>query len=111
MPNLKPHELESKLVEIVERLRQAFQPSAIYLFGSYAYGTPGPASDVDILVIVPASDLHPYDRDALAYKALRGLGIAKDVQVYTRQEFEDRAACRSNFEHTVMRKGRLLYAA
>lgn len=111
MPALKPEELESKLGEIVERLRRAIQPSAIYLFGSYAYGKPGPASDVDILVIVPSSELHPYDRDARAYKALRGLGIAKDVQVYTQQEFTERAACRSNFEHTVMEKGRLLYAA
>jgi predicted nucleotidyltransferase len=31
-----------------------FQPDKIFLFGSYAYGTPHQDSDVDILVVMPA---------------------------------------------------------
>ena len=30
-----------------------FHPERIILFGSYAYGSPGPESDVDILVVLP----------------------------------------------------------
>jgi len=30
-----------------------FDPDKIILFGSYAYGNPGPYSDVDLLVILP----------------------------------------------------------
>ena len=33
---------------------ERFGPDKIILFGSYAYGTPHPNSDVDILVVLPA---------------------------------------------------------
>src|SRR5437868_11190312 len=34
-----------------------FHPDKIILFGSYAYGQPHAESDVDLLVIMPASDV------------------------------------------------------
>ena len=64
-----------------------------------------------MLVIVGESSLDPYSRDAIAYRALRGLGIAKDVQVYTRSEFDERAALPVSFERTVKTKGKLIYVA
>ena len=111
MPILSPEELEQKLDEIVRRLRDALDPVAIYFFGSYAYGTPQSHSDIDLLVVIEDSPLSPYQRDAQAYRALRGLGVPKDVQVYTRAEFEERAALPVSFERTVKTKGRVLYAA
>jgi predicted nucleotidyltransferase len=63
-------ELEPLRSEIVARLRAALSPVAIYLFGSYAYGTPSPGSAVDLVVIVADSPLDPYERDAVAYRAL-----------------------------------------
>ena len=41
------------LTELVRRLREAFQPERIYLFGSKARGEAGPDSDYDLLVVVP----------------------------------------------------------
>lgn len=108
---LSPEQLETTLAEIVRRLREALSPSAIYLFGSYAYGSPQRHSDLDLLVIIEDSPLGPYQRDAKAYLALCGLGVPKDVMVYTRQEFERRAALRTSFERTVKNKGKLLYVA
>ena len=111
MAVLSEAELHDKLSEAVSRLCQALSPLAIYFFGSYAYGTPQPHSDIDLLVVVNDSPLDPYSRDAVAYRALRGLGVPKDVQVYTREEFETRAALPVSFERTVKQKGKLLYAA
>lgn len=111
MALLTQQQIEEKLALIVERLRAAFSPVAIYLFGSYVYGTPGPHSDLDLLAVVEASPLTAYQRDALAYRALRGIPVPIDVQVYTREEFEGRAALPVSFERTVQRKGKLLYAA
>jgi uncharacterized protein len=111
MAALTATELERKLADVVDRLRTALAPAAIYLFGSYAYGQPHAGSDLDLLVVVDASSLSPYQRDATAYLALLGLGVPKDVQVYTRAEFEARAALPVSFERTVKQKGRLLYAA
>ena len=110
MPVLSGPELEEKLAEIVTRLRAALSPVAIYLFGSYAYGTPAAHSDIDLLVIVEDSQLHPYDRDAVAYRALGSVSMPVDVQVYTQAEFDKRSALRVSFERTVKNKGKLVYA-
>jgi len=39
--------------ELARRIAAEFHPDRIILFGSYAYGTPEPDSDVDLLVIMP----------------------------------------------------------
>jgi uncharacterized protein len=39
--------------ELSQRIAREFQPDRIILFGSYAYGTPRPDSDVDLLVVLP----------------------------------------------------------
>jgi predicted nucleotidyltransferase len=39
--------------EVAERIVREFNPERIILFGSHAYGTPGPDSDVDLLVVLP----------------------------------------------------------
>ena len=99
------------LDEIVRRLRAAFSPAMIYHFGSSARGTAQSHSDIDLLVIVPESDLDFFRRSAVAVAALRGLAVPIDVQVYTRDEFEQRAALPISFERTVKESGRVLYAA
>jgi predicted nucleotidyltransferase len=99
------------LAEVIDRLRDAFSPTAIYLYGSYAYGTPGPGSDLDLLVVVGDDTRNPYDRDAAAYHALVGIGFPVDVQVYTREEFDERAGLRVSFERTVKTQGKVIYAA
>ncbi|MFV9503604.1 MAG: nucleotidyltransferase domain-containing protein [Oscillochloridaceae bacterium umkhey_bin13] len=40
---------------LADQIAAAFQPEQIILFGSYAYGTPGRHSDVDLLVGFRAS--------------------------------------------------------
>jgi predicted nucleotidyltransferase len=103
--------VDEALPEIVRRLRDALGPEMIYLFGSSAAGTIGPDSDVDLLVVVAESKDGFYQRGAAAYRALRGIPVPIDVQVYTREEFESRASLPVSFERTVRQKGRVLYAA
>jgi predicted nucleotidyltransferase len=38
---------------VADRIAREFSPEKIILFGSYASGTPGPDSDVDLLVVLP----------------------------------------------------------
>lgn len=42
-------------------IAQAFKPEKIILYGSYAYGSPHEASDVDLLVIMPIEG-NPIDK-------------------------------------------------
>ena len=111
MALLSPGQLDAELERIISRLRDALHPVCIYLFGSYAYGEPTRDSDVDLLVIVEDSDLPGHERDAEAYRALGDIRIPIDVQVYTREEFEERALLRVSFEKTVKAKGKIVYAA
>lgn len=102
---------QAVLAEIVRRLVAALHPERIYLFGSRARGDAQPDSDYDLLVVVPASNLDRYQRDLLAFDALCGVGVSKDVLVYTREEFEFRSKAASSLPATVLREGKLLYAA
>lgn len=102
---------DPKLAEIVRRLVDALHPDRIYLFGSMARGDAGPDSDYDLLVVVSASDLPGYRRDQIAYRALHGVGVPKDVLVWTREEFDSRVHLPASLPATVVREGKLLYAA
>jgi len=109
--SMRPEDLGQLLREVIRRLCEALTPEAIYLYGSCAYGQPGPHSELDLLVVVASSPLGFYERTAEAYRALRRIGVPIDVQVYTREEFDGRASLPVSFERTVREKGRLLYAA
>ncbi len=95
----------------IERLVDVLHPEKVYLFGSRARGDHGEYSDVDLLVIVPESDLPGYARDRIALRALRGIGMAVDVLVFTKPEFDRKLAVACSLPATVHREGRLLYAA
>lgn len=43
----------SQISALVDQIVSLFSPEQIILFGSYAYGTPGEDSDVDLLVVMP----------------------------------------------------------
>ena len=98
-------QVSGHLREAVQRLRLALRPQAIYLYGSHAYGTPSLHSDLDLLVVVPRTPLTAFERDAVAYRALGDIRFPIDVQVYTEDEFEARAALPLSFERTVKQKG------
>jgi predicted nucleotidyltransferase len=99
------------LNEAVRRLVEAYHPWRVYLFGSVARGDAGPDSDYDVMVVVP-DEAPPQLRDCdLAYQALRGLRIAKDILVWRRTEFDKRLHLKASLPSTVVREGKLLYAA
>lgn len=97
------------MAESVRRLRASLQAERIYLFGSHARGEADEDSDFDFLVVVRDSPLPRYKREQQAFRALCGMGIAKDVLVFTREEFERGVTVVSSLPATVVREGRLLY--
>lgn len=102
---------DPQLAEIVRRLVAAYQPERIYLFGSKARGDAGPDSDYDLLVVA-ADDAPAERRDSkLAHKALWGVRTAADVIVWEESRFERRSRVVCSLPATVLREGRVLYAA
>jgi len=102
---------DPKLREIVQRLADAYHPLRIYLFGSKARGTAGPDSDYDLLIVVSDDAPPELKRNKLAYQTLWGVRGAKDVLVCPEEWFLSRATVISSLPATVLREGKLLYAA
>ncbi|NJL50153.1 MAG: nucleotidyltransferase domain-containing protein [Leptolyngbyaceae cyanobacterium SM2_5_2] len=100
---------EELIQEITQRLVKTFQPEQIILFGSHAWGVPTPNSDVDLMVIVPDSDCSSYQRAVIGHRCLSGLGIAKDIIVRTRAEFDFWQEARASLEYKVAHQGKVLY--
>jgi predicted nucleotidyltransferase len=99
------------LEEIIHRLVQVYRPEQIYLFGSVARGEAGADSDFDIMVVVSNQAPAEKQRSRLAYQALRGTGVAADILVWTKKSFEERLHLQASLPATIMREGKLLYAA
>lgn len=102
---------EPALQEMVRRLKERLRPERIYLFGSRARGDASADSDYDLLVVVADSPLAGYKRDQEAFRALRGVGVAKDVIVLTSDEFRRKSTVVCSLVATVLREGKLLYVA
>jgi predicted nucleotidyltransferase len=97
------------LEEIVARLVQGLHPERIYLFGSQARGQAEESSDIDLLVVVPDSELPRHRREALSYDLLWGVTVPVDVIVLTQAEFQRASRVRTSLASTVRTEGRLLY--
>ncbi len=97
--------------DIIQRLVQAYEPERIYLFGSVARGDMHPDSDYDFMLIVGDNAPSARRRSRLAYQVLRGTGMAIDVLVWTKSEFEARLHLKASFPSTVVSEGKLIYAS
>ncbi len=101
---------EEVLQEAVRRLLEGLAPEAIYLYGSYAYGSPNEDSDVDLFVVVDELDTPRYEVEARAYGLLAGMRFPAEIRVVTREEFEDRRNWVASLEREVHERGIELYA-
>lgn len=88
---------------------EEFSPEQIFLFGSHAWGNPGPDSDLDVLVIVEDSDMIPAKRAARAYRRLRNIPYPLDIMVKTRQEVNRFSKVPAALEHQILQRGKRIY--
>lgn len=102
-------ETSQVLDEITRRLVTEFAPKRVILFGSHAWGKPDQDSDIDVMVIVGASNESRYQRAVRAHRVLADLPMPKDVLVETADEFAFRAQSPASLEHKIAHEGRLLY--
>jgi predicted nucleotidyltransferase len=97
--------------EVKNRLVKTYNPVAIYLFGSYAWGTPNEDSDLDLLIVVDESDERSFERVRVGQRALFGLGISKDLIVYTQEEFDIFSNRITTLGYKIKNEGKVLYAS
>ena len=96
--------------EVTTRLVQTYKPLEIYLFGSYAWGTPHKDSDLDLMIVVEALAKTRHEMLVKGHSVLIGMDVAKDLLLYTREEFDERAEDKMTLCYQVKREGRRIYA-
>jgi predicted nucleotidyltransferase len=97
------------LQEITERLVAQLKPEEIILFGSRAWGSPRDDSDVDLLISLTTGADAVADYELQARRCLRGLGVAKDILVRTRDQIERYRDVPASLEALILSQGRVLY--
>lgn len=101
---------QGAIQEISKRLVIAAQPIKVILFGSFARGTPGPDSDIDILVIKKKVESKHAEMVRLR-KVLKGIPFPIDVLVISEEEFKERSVYPSNVYYWANQDGKVLYEA
>jgi predicted nucleotidyltransferase len=99
------HDIQQVVAQVVER----FHPQQVFLFGSYAYGTPTSDSDVDLLVVME-TPLRNVDQAVEIRKAV-DFPFPLDLLVRTPEQIAARIALGDVFLGEVLSKGMTLYEA
>jgi predicted nucleotidyltransferase len=100
------------VLELIKNALLAHTPAeAIYLFGSYAYGTPTRDSDLDICAVIPDSDVDTaFLSGDIRYDLTLTTKKPMDLILTKKSSFAKRSAWNISIENTVAHKGELLYA-
>jgi predicted nucleotidyltransferase len=106
-PGFKPVTNEL-LKTIAKRIVAGVQPQKIILFGSYAYGTPSPDSDLDLLVIMDTNK-RPAERILDVSRFLRPRPFPMDILVRTPYEIADSLEHKDSFTQEILTNGVVLY--
>jgi predicted nucleotidyltransferase len=98
----------AEIERMVKRIIEGFNPQKIILFGSYASGTFGPDSDVDLLVIM---NVEGSKREIATQidRALIDRRLPLDVIVATPEDVERYRKLVGNVIRPALREGKVLY--
>jgi len=96
--------------EITEKIVKEYQPEKIILFGSYAWGTPGPDSDLDFFVI-KKTDVPSVKRLEQIDKLFPIRYTPMDFLVYTPEQVKRRVLGGDFFVRQIVNSGKVLYAS
>ncbi len=108
---VKDKKITKIISEVVDKIKNEYQPEKIILFGSYAYGKPNNDSDLDLFIVKDTEKRRP-ERFVEVSKIVHDSqgGIYISPLVYTPDEVEERLALGDQFLEEVFTKGEILYA-
>gem|GEM_PF-1991991 len=110
LDNLWTPVTDDLLNEIVSRIVRAFDPEAVILFGSRAYGEPVHDSDIDLLVMMEALGSHSvFERHRAISDLFPHRRFALDVLVRTPAEMDQLLQQGSTFFREIVTHGKVLY--
>jgi predicted nucleotidyltransferase len=104
-------DVQSLLGKIIEVLVAEYQPESIILFGSYAYGEPDAASDIDLLILKETDKSFPKRWAEVCELAADILETTPfSPLVLTPTGLKQRRAKGDQFFEEILTEGKVLYA-
>ncbi len=104
-------EQQELIRKIVDTIVREYQPEAVILFGSFAWGEPTQDSDVDLVIIKDDNQLQ-LERRLFIRKIVRDLlTIGLDVMALNPVELEKHILNRHSFIELIWNKGEFLYGS
>lgn len=105
--------IDEALIERVrDRIVEAYHPQALYVFGSAARGEAREGSDLDLLVVMDLPEgVRSYEKEGELSRLFDGWLLPLDIIVRTPEQFDRGTRLLGFIERTVLREGKLLYAA
>jgi predicted nucleotidyltransferase len=93
---------------VVDFIAKEFNPHQIILFGSHAYGTPQPWSDVDLLIVMK-TDKHPVEISQNILHALPPALFSIEIVVRSPETIQRRLNLGDPFIKEIIGQGKVLY--
>jgi predicted nucleotidyltransferase len=107
---------ENKYIQQLQTSLSKIDPYLVLLFGSYAYGTPDPDSDLDVFVVLNDQSMPvTFKEKQELYLKVSSLtrSVAKqipiDLMVFTLPMFEQFKLANTNFSEEILTKGIVIY--
>jgi predicted nucleotidyltransferase len=108
---MTPQTAQEIIQDILKKLVVSYSPQKVILFGSYAYGNPGPDSDIDLLVIKETRERF-IDRWVTVRRLLSDptRTLPLEVIVLTPVEVSNRLDIGDQFLAEILERGEVLHA-
>jgi len=95
---------------MISEVEKIMSLKEVYLFGSYAYGTPNKDSDYDIYFVTDKIDGRKHDAIVAIYDVIDDIRDKPvDVLLNTKEHFDNRKNYKGTFEYKIAKEGIRLY--
>ncbi len=94
--------------DVIHRVVETYKPDRIILYGSYARGTAGEGSDIDLLIVKETVE-SPIKRRMEVEGFLSDRQLPLDITVYTPQEIRYLFSIGSPFINEIIKEGKVIY--
>ncbi len=99
---------QTEITQLIKEIAEGYKPEKIYLFGSYANGTPNNDSDID-LFIVKDTEKRKIHRPSEVREIIKDYLAPMDIIVYTPKELETAMTNFYSIGKIAVNTGKLMY--
>ncbi|MCD5413415.1 MAG: nucleotidyltransferase domain-containing protein [Clostridiales bacterium] len=103
-------QMGSEINKITNQIKSVVSIKRIYLFASFAYGSPSDDSDLDLCIVINREGIRKRDVIKTIRRSISEVAtMPVDILVYYENEFEEKAALVSTIEHKIAYEGFSIY--